>query len=175
MKGNINLFEAEIMQGLIKKNNFKSIFEIGTFDGFSALKMSEAGPDVKVYTLDLPDGTIPDGLSWDDKDNIRRLYTANTYTLGKLIKGVKNVTQLYGNSLEFDFKPYFDKIDMVFVDGAHTWKFVKSDSANALKMIKAGGIVLWHDYTVLHPEVWFYLKRMGIQKIKGTTIGIFKK
>jgi predicted O-methyltransferase YrrM len=175
MKGNISPYEAEVMQGLIKQNDFKSIFEIGTFDGYSALKMSEADPDATIYTLDLPNGTIPEGLRWDDKDNIRRLYTNNTYSLGRLFKGKKNVIQLYGNSMDFDFTPYFDKINMVFIDGAHSWNYVRSDTSNALKMVKANGIVLWHDYYLLHPEVWFFLKRMGIRKIKGTNLGIFKK
>ncbi|MCK5175920.1 MAG: class I SAM-dependent methyltransferase, partial [Planctomycetes bacterium] len=38
------------------------------------------------------------------------------------------------------------KIDVVFVNGNHSYEAVKSDTADALKMVKAGGYVIWHDF-----------------------------
>jgi hypothetical protein len=37
-------------------------------------------------------------------------------------------------------------MDVVFVDGAHEWRWVESDSQNALRMVAPGGMVIWHDY-----------------------------
>ena len=58
----------------------------------------------------------------------------------------KKIEQLLGNSLNFDFSPYFGKMDIVFIDGAHHYEAVKSDTANALKMVRPGGFIIWHDF-----------------------------
>jgi hypothetical protein len=56
------------------------------------------------------------------------------------------VTQLYGDSKAFDETPHVAKYDVVFVDGSHAYSYVLSDAAKAMKMVRPGGIVLWHDY-----------------------------
>jgi phosphoribulokinase len=38
------------------------------------------------------------------------------------------------------------KIDLFFIDGAHSYPCVKSDTENALKCMKRGGLLIWHDY-----------------------------
>ncbi len=38
-------------------------------------------------------------------------------------------------------------MDFVYVDGAHTYDFVKSDSANALRLLSPTGTIAWDDYT----------------------------
>ena len=60
----------------------------------------------------------------------------------------KQITQLYGDSAAFDFSPYEGKMDVVFVDGAHSAAYVKSDTEVALRLLKPeGGLILWHDYS----------------------------
>jgi predicted O-methyltransferase YrrM len=39
-------------------------------------------------------------------------------------------------------------MDMVFIDGAHHYSAVKSDTENALKMVKSDGIIIWHDFAI---------------------------
>ena len=56
------------------------------------------------------------------------------------------IRQLFGNSLNFDFTPYQSKMDLVFVDGAHHYETVASDTANGLKLLKPGGYLVWHDF-----------------------------
>lgn len=38
-------------------------------------------------------------------------------------------------------------MDFVYVDGAHTYDYVKSDSANALRLLSPTGTIAWDDYT----------------------------
>jgi predicted O-methyltransferase YrrM len=58
------------------------------------------------------------------------------------------IKQIYADSTVFDFSPYFNKMDIVFIDGAHHYNTVKSDSENALKMAKPDGIIIWHDFAI---------------------------
>jgi hypothetical protein len=43
-------------------------------------------------------------------------------------------------------------MDLVLVDASHTYQAVFSDSMNAFRMIKAGGVILWHDYESMRSE-----------------------
>jgi predicted O-methyltransferase YrrM len=49
-------------------------------------------------------------------------------------------------------------MDLVFVDGAHSYEYVKNDTEKGWEMLRPGGIIAWHDCTPNHPEVVSYLK-----------------
>lgn len=125
----------------------RNIFEIGTFRGRTALNFALNSPDdCTVWTLDLSPGERAAAL---DKTNpadsaiIRASRTGADYE-GKDCQ--HKIRQLYGNSLDFDFSPYSGRMDIVFVDAAHHYEAARSDTANALKMVKPGGWILWHDF-----------------------------
>ena len=123
------------------------IFEIGTFRGRTALNFALNSPgDCIVYTLDLPPDERNEQISksYEIDANIIRAGVTGADYQGKDVE--KKIKQLYGNSLKFDFSPYFGKIDLVFVDGAHHYEAVKSDTAHALKMVRPGGVIIWHDF-----------------------------
>ena len=122
------------------------IFEIGTFRGRTALNFAlNSALECQVYTLDLP----------LDKRAVQDAYNAaDVKIIGASLPGIDyagkseaaKIVQLYGNSLLFDFSPYFGQMDLVFVDGAHHYEASKSDTANALRMVRPGGVIIWHDF-----------------------------
>jgi hypothetical protein len=57
-----------------------------------------------------------------------------------------NIVQLYGDSGTFDFSPYYGNVDFMFIDGSHAYDYVKNDTLAALKMVRVGGTIIWHDY-----------------------------
>jgi predicted O-methyltransferase YrrM len=68
-------------------------------------------------------------------------------------------------------------MDIVFVDAGHTYAYIKSDTENALKMVRPGGVVLWHDYMqVLHPDVTRYLYELShhheIYHLRSTNLAL---
>ena len=65
----------------------------------------------------------------------------------------KRINQIYGNTQLVDFKKYYNKIDFVFVDANHHYKYVKKDSENALRMKSPKGFIIWHDYAPYAPGV----------------------
>lgn len=55
--------------------------------------------------------------------------------------------QILCDSREWDSRAYPDGFfDTVLVDGGHTAEVVTSDTLNALRLVRAGGLILWHDY-----------------------------
>jgi predicted O-methyltransferase YrrM len=79
----------------------------------------------------------------------------------------------------FDFSLYYNSIDFIFIDGAHTYKHTLSDSANALKMLRNGcGVIVWHDYAGVWEGVVRALNRLyktqdtfkDIHHIEGTSL-----
>jgi predicted O-methyltransferase YrrM len=124
------------------------VFEFGTFRGRTALNFALNSPeDTKVLTLDLPRGSDRSTAMADtwasDAEIIRRSFTGADYA-GKDV--AHKIHQLFGDSLTFDFSPYFDQADLVFVDGGHRYEVVSSDTANALRLVRPGGVVVWHDF-----------------------------
>jgi polyphosphate kinase len=69
-------------------------------------------------------------------------------------------------------------MDFIFVDGCHTYEYVKNDSERAFKMRSKRGIIVWHDYSSWWPEVMKYLNELSREKnifaIRGTSFAFFK-
>jgi hypothetical protein len=178
--GNVSLLELAVIAKLIRKNAPKAIFEIGTFDGRTTLNLACNSPeDARVYTLDLPKGSgRPENVASPASD----MSFVNKAATGSRFRGTeyeKKITQLYGDSATFDFSPYHNAIDLVFVDGAHTYEYILSDSQKALKLLKGRrGIILWHDYSWVWEGVTRALNRLyttedackGLRHIKGTSL-----
>ena len=145
--GNVTPAELAIIAAFVRQRQPAACFEIGTFDGRTTENMAANQPaEGTCYTLDLP----PDGLdkavlplASGDETYIRK--PASGARLSAQAKSGK-IVQLYGDSGTFDFAPYHGKIDLMFVDGAHSDEYVLSDSDAAHRMVKPGGLVLWHDY-----------------------------
>lgn len=126
----------------------RTVFEIGTFRGRTALNFAlNSSDDCVIYTLDLPptdrSTDVAGAMNLADRAIAASSLTGCDYR-GK--EGEQKIRQLYGNSVEFDFSPYFGQCDIVFVDGAHHYDAVVSDTKNALRMARPGGFIVWHDF-----------------------------
>ena len=63
-------------------------------------------------------------------------------------------------------------MDFIFVDGAHSYDYVKNDSQKAWQMLRSGGIVAWHDCRVADPDVVKFLLESDYKpkRIIGTSL-----
>ena len=93
----------------------------------------------------------------------------------------KKINIIFQNSLNLDEKKYEKKMDLIFIDGGHTYSVVKSDTEKAFKMLNSRGIILWHDYVPgkkSSKDVVKYINEISkvkkIYKIKNTSICYFK-
>lgn len=185
--GNVSPYELEVIASLVRANAPQVIFEIGTFDGRTSLNMAANAPEgATVFTLDLP----PEGLGSTafPLELNEDMYVKKERSGARFADAVKryNIVQLLGNSGTFDFAPYYGKVDFMFIDGSHAYEYVKSDTIAALKMVRKGGIIIWHDFVrngfTPFPGVPRALKEfhltdrcfLGLTQIQGTSIVYLK-
>lgn len=177
--GNISDFELKCICKLVKWYKPDSIFEIGTFDGRTTLNMAMNNPSAKIITLDLPRQEI-----YKTKLRIKK---GDRRFIDKDISGSRfigtfyesNITQIYGDSASFDYKPYENKIDFVFIDGSHSYEYVVNDTLLALKLLRNGkGVIVWHDYgwhEVIKALNEFYITNptfRNMKNIKNTELAV---
>lgn len=153
----------------------KSLFEIGTFEGLSAVVFAaNTDPSARVYTLDLPSGK-------GEGERTMRSWEAQSvtggYRSGYLIDAFHcngKINRLFGDSALFNFERYRDQIDLFLIDGAHTEDYVARDTLNAFNCISREGVIIWHDCFV--PEVLAVLKKVAryhrISHIEDTNLAI---
>jgi len=149
--GKPSAFEIMVINQLIRQHSPAKLFEIGTFDGRTTLNMACNAPrEAKVYTMDLPTESQRANYWAQFPNHADRKWESWDETLGAKYRGTDceaKIVQLYGDSASFDFSPFINDIDFVFVDGAHDYEYVISDSRIALKLLRNGrGIILWHNY-----------------------------
>lgn len=130
----------------------ETIFEIGTYTGSTTLHLAaNSREDSKIFTLDLGDEDIENlGTGYTDLDRqiiktSREFVSGKKYVYSDTVYASR-ITNLYGDSTKFDFSSYYDKIDLFFIDGAHAYEIVKTDTLNGLKCVRNGGVIIWHDY-----------------------------
>jgi hypothetical protein len=121
----------------------RRIFEIGTLHGCGALQMALNAPEAEVFTLDLEGSPQLKTTEIDRRHAVegqkRKLVFAGRPEGGR-------IRVLYGDSATFDFGPFENSVDLFYIDGAHSYEYVKNDTMKALKCTREGGIIAWHDY-----------------------------
>jgi predicted O-methyltransferase YrrM len=126
----------------------KRVFEIGTYHGRTALNFALNSPvDCEVLTLDLPPDAQATLVHRTDKQVAMSRVNHVGYDFRNHPASSK-IRQLWGDSMTFDFSPFAGTVDLVFVDGAHHYEAVLSDTQNALKLLSNSGtaVIIWHDF-----------------------------
>jgi predicted O-methyltransferase YrrM len=125
------------------------VFEIGTFMGRTTSAFVLNVPSgSEVLTLDLPPEAATSEQLRDgyiDTDVV----LVNQRQVGSFLRqlGLEgSVTQLIGDSLDFDPTPYSGSVELGFIDGAHARPYVENDTRKMAAMMAARGLVFWHDY-----------------------------
>lgn len=152
------------------------VFEIGTASGQATLLMARQAPEAHIDTLDLGD----EDASLGQQSGQPPLQDLSAIGVAYREGGVEDrVTQHLGDSARFDFGPFADAMDLVFVDGAHTYEYVRSDSRAALAMARHGGAIVWDDCTYASPGVsraLVELRRAGhaVHRVAGTRLALLR-
>jgi predicted O-methyltransferase YrrM len=173
----VSPMECMALAALIHRAQAKRVFEFGTYKGVSTTQLAlNVGEDGMVFTLDLPEDHPAYSLPIP-KESEREI--ANETGKGILIPADlrSRVTFLRHDSATFDESPYHGSMDFVFVDGAHSYEYVKSDSLKGWKMLREGGILAWHDFVPSHPDVVRFVRECGWypQHVTDTTLAFAVK
>ena len=126
-------------------------FEFGTFTGLGTLHIVLNAPMGIVHTLDLQEveRTSLPGLEWEtsiEQSTVGSIYLAHDEVSVR-------VQQHWGDSRQFDTSILSGKVDFIFIDAAHSYEYVKSDTAKAIEMGAPGATIVWHDYSRACPDV----------------------
>lgn len=166
--------DAPIFRYLYRQLQPKRHLEFGTWRGTGTCYCLENAPGATVWTINLVDGeSTPEGRwAYDDylgeNDRYAGLTTRKARngktvvrTDARLAIGTEyldknlghRVCQIYADSTQWDDSNFPDGFfDTVLIDGGHTPEVVASDTRKALRLVKSGGVILWHDYCPV-PEV----------------------
>jgi len=139
-------YEISKLYDILKKENIKSYLEIGSAKGGTLFVISKAiNKNAEIVSLDLPGGRFGGGSSL--------LYLP---IFKRLVLKTQKLHQLRGNShdkkhIEILKNIYKNKIDLLFIDGDHTYTGVKKDFEMYSPLIRKGGLILFHDIAK-HPK-----------------------
>jgi hypothetical protein len=123
-----------LLRALATRYGARTMLEVGTFRGESALAVATVG--VEVVTLSLPDETLVDR-------GAERSWVEAHRTLST---GHPNITHAFGDSAVFDTRPYREWADILFIDGDHSRHAIESDTRRFWTTRSRGvGAVVWHD------------------------------
>lgn len=115
------------MANLIKMAQYKTVLEIGVFEGETAQHLIKA----------LPKGGQYVGIDINDyRTDATKLYMA---------EGGKSIDFILGNSLnELDKLPK-NHFDLIFIDGDHSFGHVLQEFKMVEKLVSRGGVIILHD------------------------------
>lgn len=130
-------FEKELgfFKNLVRKLDADPVIvNIGAGAGTSGLAALEAREDSFVYTIDIQDENSPTGCLFAEREVVKRA--------GKLHR----LRQIHGDSKDVGKRWTRGQVDMVYVDGDHSYEGCKQDILIWLNNIKDNGIMVIHDY-----------------------------
>lgn len=134
LDGTSRTMDIAFLKAICRQYPSCNYLEIGSWRGESILNVASVVDRCTSVSLSKED-MIKIGLNSKDAD-----------ALNYLSKDLPNVTHIEANSQTYDFSQLNGKFDVIFIDGDHSYKGVKSDSINALKLLKdEDSVIVWHD------------------------------
>jgi predicted O-methyltransferase YrrM len=133
---NVTITELLALAAITSQLDARTVFEFGTADGRTTLNLAaNINLSGQVYTINLPleqdskhTQEVPVGFRFKERPEANR------------------IKQLWGDTKTFDFSPYFNSCQVVFIDADHSHEAVWRDSQTALKLVDHRlGIIIWHD------------------------------
>lgn len=138
LNGSSLITDYLLLRALMYKFGLKNYLEIGTWTGESIMSVSDIAE--KCYSISLPDDDmlmIDIFKAYCNKNNFSRFFSKNE----------EKIISYYENSLEFDYSVIEDKIDLVFIDGDHSYESIYKDSMNIFELVGfEDTIIVWHDF-----------------------------
>ena len=179
VEGDVTRHCRLVLCAMCKLLECRTVFEIGTYVGRTTWLIARNNPDARVFTLDLPSLDAARRLKYEATDPE---YFVG-YDRGSRFAGTPEaarITQLFGDSATFDFSPYRGKMDLVFVDGSHSYESVRSDTEAALGMLSERGTIVWDDY-LYYPGIYRVVNDLApaldrpVFHIVGTRLAVYSR
>ena len=136
---------------LCLNSSHETVLEIGSGRGGTLWAWSHLPKNKNVISVDLPGGDFGGGLTEEDKERIQNWIDPKQNTI--LIAGDSHSVDTLKEVHEALSICGVTKVDILFIDGDHTYEGVKKDFEMYSPLVKEGGLILFHDI-VDHTEVY---------------------
>lgn len=153
-------YGSYLLYGIARTMRPQTCVEIGSARGLSACMIGKALKENgfgKLYAIDPHVQT-----NWNDTNSI------DTYGLmrANLARfGVQNYVEIIREFSSTVARDWHDPIDLLFIDGDHSYEGVKSDWEGFSRHIKPFGLVVFHDTTwAYHTDHPSYRSDLGVHK-----------
>ena len=142
-----------ILKKLSKHNRLK-VAEIGVWQGKLSEQLLFARPKMTLYLIDRWTTYTPEEIEGDKKATLvyyeQKIFDAALKMTKKKIKPFEDrVKFIIQDSVKASKKFKDNSLDLVFIDGDHSYEGVKRDIEAWLPKVKKGGWICGHDYTRL--------------------------
>jgi predicted O-methyltransferase YrrM len=126
---------GKFLAALVKMAKYKTILEIGVFEGETSQALIKS----------LPKGGQYVGIDINDyRTDATKLY---------MTEGGKSIDFILGNSHDELGKLSSNHFDLIFVDGDHSWDSIQPEFNLVEKLISDGGVIAYHDTIhIEHPK-----------------------
>ena len=129
---------------LIKDKQYPFVVEIGCSEGHTTQWLLDCNPTLKIVSID----PYVNYLDWNGNQlNDRDEFYQKTMTMlspyGKRFFMIRDFSDNVFDKFEDE------SIDMLFIDGLHTYEQVLKDCHNYYSKVKTGGVFAGHDYNVI--------------------------
>jgi len=162
----------------------KTVFEFGTSLGRTTYHIALNTPvDAVIYSLDLPPisakSQVTTGYAVCPNERHMMLNDRAQVVFNNKPEAYK-IRQIFCDSANFKVDCLRQTMDFIFIDGSHSYEYVKNDSEKAFEMLRPGGTVVWHDFTngCQWPGVSRYLKELAKRKklvrVSRTNLAVYR-
>lgn len=179
--GSMTLTEVSSLCHLVAARHPRKVLEIGSFRGLTTLNIAMNAPDAEIHTLDLPPNFDPAKTKFEHNDANIITTRGSCYYAGR--DEATHIRQHYGDTATFNYETIGGGVDFCLIDAAHSYDYVRNDTAKALSLMANDGLLLWHDYGrndfLAAPENAWGVTRFlheiasaGVKILKGTSLGV---
>jgi hypothetical protein len=138
LAGTSRTIDIALLKALARRYRKCAYLEIGSWRGESVCNVAT-----------IADRCVSISLSNQEMANlgVSEKFIANTHLFSK---EKSNITIIGHDSHTFDYSPFLNAIDLLFIDGDHRYEGVKIDSVNAFRLLRDNeSIIVWHDYSFI--------------------------
>ena len=157
--------DSQILAYLYRNHQANRHLEFGTWEGFGAVLCAE-NCDAEIWTLNLPEGErtgegvpiygrtlivgdeLPEGAAISNEASVVQTDAGDWIGWRYRAAGYgQRVRQILVDSTKWDSSPFADGFfDSILIDGGHATDVVISDTRKSLRLLRPGGLLLWHDF-----------------------------
>ncbi len=173
--GSMTITEISSLCHLVAARRPRKVLEVGSFRGLTTLNIAMNAPEAEIHTLDLPPGFDPSNTKFENND--AGVITARGFYYYEGREESARIRQHYGDTATFNYEGIGCGVDFCLIDAAHSYEYVRNDTAKALPLMTNDSLMLWHDYGrndfMADPEDAWGVTQF-LHEIAGTGVGILQ-